>query len=296
MPGRIAEFREAIRLKPDYAVAHSNLGIALAARRQRECRRRVPRGDPPEARRRPGPLQPRPRPARVGRRARCDRGVPRGDPPQARRRLGPLQPRHRPAESGDVRGASRRAARRSASSPTSPRPTPTSALALISVAPGEACQREVRVAALPRGDPPQARPRRGPLQPRHRPGAAGDVSRCDRGVREAIRLKPDFAEAHCNLGEPCGGRGDMPSRWPSSARGTSSARSGPTGLPVGRVGRPGRAARRPGRPAPGGPGRHGPAGRLRRAPGVRPDALRREAVRRRRPALVPGAGGRPEAR
>ena len=79
--------------------------------------------------------------------------------------------------------------------------------------------------------------------------------------REAIRLKPDYAAAHSNLGNalsssgdgagrsphsarrsassptsprptatsasPCGGRGNMPSRWPSSAWGTNSARSGP---------------------------------------------------------------------
>ncbi len=70
-----------------------------AAPRPRRCSRgrlRRPRGDPPQARRRRGPHQPRQRPARLGRRARRDRGVPRGDPPQARPRRGPPQPRRDP--------------------------------------------------------------------------------------------------------------------------------------------------------------------------------------------------------
>ena len=226
----IAEFREAIRLKPDYAEAHNNLGIALRTRgsstrrspntarrsgssptsprptstsaspwRPGEARRgdrRVPRGDPAQARPRRGPLQPRRRPGGPGEARRGGRRVPRGDPAQARLRRGPLQPRHRPASPGEARrGRSPRTARRSGSSPTSPRPTSTSAIALRRQGKLDEADRR-----LPRGDPAQARPRRGPQQPRHRPGGQGKLDEAIAEYREAIRLKPDYAEAHDNLG------------------------------------------------------------------------------------------------
>ena len=57
----VAEYREAIRLKPDDASAHFNLGNALKL--PGEARRgdgRMPRGDPAQARRRLRPLRPRP--------------------------------------------------------------------------------------------------------------------------------------------------------------------------------------------------------------------------------------------
>ena len=168
--------------------------------------RRVPRGDPAEARRRRGPRQPRHRPARLGRPGRRDRGVPRGDPAEARRRRGPQQPRHRPARSGDLPGA---------------------------------------IAAYREAIRLQARLRRGPQQPRQRPGASGDLRRGDRGVprgdpaagpttprptttsaspcatratcpgrspRTARRsgCKPDIAEAHSNLGNALRDSGDLP--------------------------------------------------------------------------------------
>ena len=68
---------------------------------------------------------------------------------------------------GDLTGPSPSTARRSGSSPTTPRPTTTSASPWR---PGEARPGHRRV---PRGDPAQARLRRGPLQPRHRPGTQG---------------------------------------------------------------------------------------------------------------------------
>ncbi len=95
---------------------------------------------------------------------------------------------------------------------------------------------------MPRGTPAEARPRRGPRQPRHRPARPGEagrgrrrISRGDRAqpdlpgfhyglgsalsgqgkldeavaeYREAIRLKPDYAEAHCNLASILRGEGD----------------------------------------------------------------------------------------
>ena len=90
----IAEYREAIRLQPDVAMAHNNLGNAL-------------------------------RPGEAG---RGHRRIPRGDPAPARPRQGPQQPRHCPATSGEARRRrSPNSARRSGSSPTTPRPTTTSA-------------------------------------------------------------------------------------------------------------------------------------------------------------------------
>ena len=63
--------------------------------------------------------------------------------------------------------------------------------------PGEAGGGDRRI---PRGHPAQARPRRRPLQPRHRPGDQGKLEEAIAAYRTAIRLKPDYAEAHYNLG------------------------------------------------------------------------------------------------
>ena len=91
----IAEFRTAIRLKPDYAEAHYNLGVALEAQ-----------GKPEEAIAE----------FRTAIRLKPDT------------RRGPLQPRHRPEQTrGSWRRRSPNSARRSGSSPTTPRPTTTSA-------------------------------------------------------------------------------------------------------------------------------------------------------------------------
>ena len=54
--------------------------------------------------------------------------------------------------------------------------------------------------AAPRGHPPQAGLRRRPLQPRRRPDSKGQLDEAIAGYREAIRLEPDYAEAHYNLG------------------------------------------------------------------------------------------------
>ena len=152
----VAEYREAIRLKPDDAIAHDNLGIALAdAGEARRGRRRMPRGDPAQARLRRRPQQPRHRPGRPGEARRGRRRIPRGDPAQARRRHGPQQPRRRPAGPGEARRGRRR---------------------------------------IPRGDPAQARLRRWPTATSASPCMAqGKLDEAVAAYREAIRLKPDDA-------------------------------------------------------------------------------------------------------
>ena len=123
----IAEYREAIRLRPDDGPTHFNLGTALGRQgKLDEADRRVPRGDPAPARLRLRPLQPRPRPAGSGEGGRGDRRVSRGDPAPAR--LRPRQPRQRPdAVRGSWTRRSPSTARRSGSSPTTTSATTTSA-------------------------------------------------------------------------------------------------------------------------------------------------------------------------
>ena len=153
--------------------------------------RRIPRGDPAQA---------RPRRAHnnlgialdgQGKLDEADRRIPRGDPAEARPRRGPLQPRHRPGRRGSSTRPSPNTARRSGSSPTTPRPT----------------------------------------QPRHRPERPGKLDEAIAEFRTAIRLKPDHAEAHSNLGTPwrrgkATGRGDR--RIPRRRSGSSPTTPRPT--------------------------------------------------------------------
>ena len=158
--------------------------------------------------------------------------------PRQRRR--PRRPRHRPARSGQARRGDRRhTARRSGSSPT----TPTAHINLGSPWRTRAKLDEA-IAAVPRGDPAQARRRRGPQQPRQRPASTrgsstrrspptarrsgsspttprptstsatpcssqGKLDEAIAAYREAIRLKPDYAEAHSNLGIALAGQGKL---------------------------------------------------------------------------------------
>ena len=121
----------------------------------------MPRGDPAQARLIPRPLEPRRCPERPGEAGRGDRRVPRGPPPQARPRRSPQQPRHCPERPGQAGRGDRR---------------------------------------VPRSPTTQARLPRGPLQPRQHPESQGKLDEAIAEYRKAFRLKPDFAEAHCNLG------------------------------------------------------------------------------------------------
>ena len=130
----IGQYQEAIRLKPDYANAHNNLG-------HRPCQERPNRrGDPP---------------------------IPGSHPPQTGSRRRPQQPRRRPRpERPNRRGDP----------------------------------------PIPGSHPPETGSRRRP----HNLGVAlyqqGRTDEAIRQFQEAIRLKPDHAEAHNNLGTALSGR------------------------------------------------------------------------------------------
>ena len=122
-------------------------------------------GHPPQARFRRGPLQPG---------ASCWRGGPArggrgqlsaGHPAQARLSRGPQQPGARPGEAGPARGGR---------------------------------------GQLSAGHPAPARLARGPQQPGARPGGArGELEEAAASYQQALQLKPEYAEAHNNLGSPC---------------------------------------------------------------------------------------------
>ena len=123
--------------------------------------------------------------------------MPRGDPAQARLRRGPLQPRQRPARTrASPTRPSPSTARRSGSSPTSPRPTATSAIALRGQGKLDEAIAEYREAIRLKPDFAEAHTNLGDAL--HRPGQT--ATRPSPNYREAIRLKPDVAEAHGNLG------------------------------------------------------------------------------------------------
>ena len=193
----IAEYREAIRLKPDSADAHNNLGIALqdqgkldeAIAEYREAIRLKP--DYAEAHNNLGiALQ---RPGEAG----------RGDRRSTARRSGSSPTTPRPtstsaspcATRGSWTRRSPNTARRSGSSPTTPRPTPTSASPCKPRGSSTEAIAEYREAIRLKPDYAEAHFNLGI--------ALSDQGKLDEAIaeyREAIRLKPDYAEAHCNLG------------------------------------------------------------------------------------------------
>ena len=258
----IAECREAIRLKPDHAEAHYNLGTALS--RPGEAGRgdrRIPRGDPAQARLRRGPLQPRHRPEQPGEAGRGDRRIPRGDPAQARLRRGPQQPRRYPDAPGEARRGDRRIPRGDpAPNPTTPQPTPTSAT------------------------PCEAR-------------ASLDEAVAE--YREAIRLKPDDAAAHYNLGNALEAQGKLSTRpSPNTARRSGSSPTTPRPTATWAASAGSRALRRVARDVPPGARaghRSGPTGATPRPQWVA-EAERLAALANAAAGLAQGRGPAPGRR
>ena len=256
----VAEYREAIRLKPDH---------------------------------RRGPQQPRHSPWRTRGSWTRRRRIPRGDPAQARSTPRPTTTSASPWRArGSWTRRSPNSARRSGSSPTTPRPTTTSA---ASLPPGEAgrgrspsYREAIRLAARPRG---------GPLQPRACPqgagGHAGSLAEFRHG-HELGSKRPGWpypsarwvaeAERPSAIGRrlPAVLKGDdnarrtPPSAWPSprccydTGRFAAAARLWAEALAA-----DAEARRRP-------PGRAPLQRRLRRRPGRRRPGEGRPAARRRR--------------
>ena len=127
-----------------------------------------PEGPGDRARLRRGPQQPRHRSGRLRADRRGDRALPEGPGDQARLRRGPQQPRHR---SGGPR-TDRRGDR-----------------------------------ALPEGPGDQARLRRGPQQPGRSLLPPGRIDEAIAHYQKALEIRPDYAEAHNNLGIALAGRG-----------------------------------------------------------------------------------------
>ena len=62
-----------------------------------------------------------------------------------------------------------------------------------------------------------------PQQPRRRPGDQGKPDEAVAEYRTALRLKPDYAEAHSNLGNALRDQGKLRRRSPSAARPSASS-------------------------------------------------------------------------
>ena len=220
----IAEYRKAIRLKPDDADAHYSLGNALQRRGSWRGDRRIPRGDPAQARLRRGPQQPRQRPAGPGEAGGGDRRIPRGDPAQARLRRVPTQPRQRPAATrGSWRRRSPSTARPSGSSPTTPMPHNNLGNALH-----DQGKLEEAIAEYRDGDPAQARLRRGPQQPRQRPAATrGSWTRRSPNTARRSGSSPTTPRPTTTSATPCATRGSWRRRSPNTARPSGSSPTTP---------------------------------------------------------------------
>ena len=204
LPGAVAAYRKAIALKPDYAEAHNNLGNAL--RDQGDLAGAV------AAYRKAIALKPDLAEAHYNLgNALGDQGDLAGAIAAYRKAIA-LKPDYAEAHNNlgnalapraTCPGPSPNTGRPSPSSPISPRPTTTWATPF---AQGD----------LPAPSPHTRRPSpSSPISPRPTttwatPFATGRPARRRRRYRKAIALKPDYAEAHYNLGNALDDQGDLP--------------------------------------------------------------------------------------
>ncbi len=261
----VAEFREAIRLEPDYAKAHTNLGNVLNPRGRwtrpspMAHREAIPARSP--ALRPSGPTSPSHNLGiALAGQGKVDEAV------AAFREAIRLKPDYAEAHNnlGIALAGQGKVDEAVAEHREAIRLKPDYALAHtnlgIALQAGEGGRGRRRV---PRGHPAQARLRRGPLQPGTCPAGPGRLRRVARDAPPRARAGHQAARLARSLGAV--GRG-----------GRADGGAGPAAT----------------RPAQG----RGSSEGHRRAPGAGPDVLRHQAVRRRRPVLGRGAGGRPEAR
>ena len=242
----IAHYQKALEIKPDYAEAHYNLGI-------RSGRPRTGSTRPSPITRRPwksSPTTPRPTTTSASPWPAADRSTQaiahyqkaleiKPDYAEAHNNLGIALA----GRAGSTR-RSRIIRRPWKSSPTTPRPTTTSALPwrpgrideaiaqyqqALEIKPdyAEAHYNLGIVLARPRtvrrGDGPvsegagnQARLRRGPQQPGHVLAACGRLDEAMAHFRKALEIKPDYAEAHKTWAPPWPRGPVRRGHWPSS--------------------------------------------------------------------------------
>ena len=188
-----------------HAAAHGNLGIALAGQgKLEEAIAEYRDGDPAQARRRRGPLQPRHRPERPGEAGGGDRRIPHGDPAQARLRRGPRQPRRRPADQGKLEEAIAEFRTAIRLKPDFAEAHYNLGIALAGQGKLEEAIAEYRAAIRLKPDDAEAHNNLGVAL-----DGQGKLEEAIAEYREAIRLKPDFAEAHSNLGDALADQGKL---------------------------------------------------------------------------------------
>ncbi len=182
----VAAAREAIRLQPDDAAAHNNLGNALCGQGKVPeaiaAHREAIRLQPDFA---DGPLQPRHRPGGQGKVPEAIAAYREAirlkpDFAQAHYNLGIVL-----SARGRCPRPSPNSARPSGSSPTTPMAHYN--LGVVLVGQGKVSE---AIDRMPRGDPAQARLRRGPLQPRHRPARPAKAEGCPGRIPPGGRVRP----------------------------------------------------------------------------------------------------------
>ena len=286
-------FGDAVRLRPDYARAHLNLGLALERQgRYGEAEAAFRECAPPAAQRPGGARQSRDRPAPSAPRGRRGDRVPGGPRQHGRSRHRPRRARAGAVRAAPVRGGRRpHSARRSSSARGTRAPTCGSAWPS-----SDRASSSEAVDGVPAGEPPPTDRRPDPRANRGRPQEAepvrgrrrGPAARGEPGPRPTRR--PTTSSASCWSGRGASRTRSRRSARPSGISRTTCRRTSTLATTLRRLGRwteeaavyadaigaatgrpgPARRARaRPGQPGRLRPGRRGPAaGRRPAAPRI----------------------------